>query len=152
VIAWFEVAPALTSTSVSGSIVHQGVVTPANGYSISYPAFGLNKTGAGAMAMTITNKSASVTGGYPSAAFLQFTGTAPTGSITVKGQGFTSDDGFTGCPGAGPGKVGRWDDYGAATVDSDTGFFYTANEMIPNPAVYPRGHSANWGTFITQLH
>jgi hypothetical protein len=21
-----------------------------------------------------------------------------------------------------------------------------------NPAVYPRGHSARWGTFITQLH
>ncbi len=152
VIAWFEVAPALTSTSVSGSIVHQGVVAPPNGYSISYPAFGLNKTGAGAMGMTVTNKSASVAGGYPSAAFLQFTGTAPTGSLTVSGPGFTSDDGFTGCPAAGPGKVGRWGDYGAATVDSDTGHFYTANEMIPNPTKYPRGHSANWGTFITQLH
>jgi len=91
VIAWFDVAPALTSTSVSGSIVHQGVVTPANGYSISYPAFGLNKTGAGAIGMTITNKSASVAGGYPSAAFVQFTGTAPTGSITVTGLGFTSE-------------------------------------------------------------
>jgi hypothetical protein len=151
VIAWFEVAPTLTSTSVSGSIVHQGVVAPPNGYSISYPAFGLNKTGAGAMGMTITNKSASVAGGFPSAAVLQFTGTAPTGAITVTGQGFTSDDGFTGCPGAGPGQVGRWGDYGAATVDSETGFFYTANEMIPNPTTHPRGQFANWGTFITQL-
>ena len=152
VIAWFEVAPALTSTSVSGSIVHQGVVTPANGYSISYPAFGLNKTGAGAMGMTITNKSASAVGGYPSAAVLQFTGTAPTGSITVSGPGFTSDDGFSGCQGPGPGQVGRWGDYAAATVDSDTGFFYTANEMIPNPTTFPRGDLANWGTFITHLH
>ena len=64
----------------------------------------------------------------------------------------TAIDGFTGCPGPGPGKVGRWGDYGAATVDSVTGYFYTANEMIPNPTTYPRGTFANWGTFITQLH
>ena len=103
------------------------------------------------MGMTITNKSPSVAGGYPSAAFLQFTGTAPTGSITVSGPGFTSDDGFSGCQGPGPGQVGRWGDYAAATVDSVTGFFYTANEMIPNPTTFPRGQFANWGTFITQL-
>ena len=152
VIAWFEVRPTLTKTSVSGSIVHQGVVIPPSGYSISYPAFGLSKGGAGAMGMTITNTSASAAGGYPSAAFIQFTGTAPTGAIIVSGPGFTSDDGFSGCPGAGPGQVGRWGDYGAATVDSETGFVYTANEMIPNPQTFPRGGLANWGTFITQTH
>jgi hypothetical protein len=152
VIAWFEVHPTLT-TSLSASIVHQGLVVPGTGYSISYPAFGLNKTGAGAMGMTITNKSKSVAGGFPSAAFIQFTGSATTGSVIVSGQGATSDDGFTGCPGAGPGKTGRWGDYGAATVDAKTGFFYTANEMIPNPTTFPRRTSAaNWGTFITQLH
>jgi hypothetical protein len=32
------------------------------------------------------------------------------------------------------------------------GFFYTANEMIPNPKTFPRGVYENWGTFITQLH
>ena len=117
VLAWFEVAPSLTSSSVSGSIVNQGYVVPPNGYSISYPAFGLKVTGAGVLGMTITNTSASVAGGYPSAAVLEFTGTAPTGSIFVTGQGSTSDDGFTGCPGEGPGQVGRWGDYGAATVD-----------------------------------
>ena len=71
--------------------------------------------------------------------------------MIVSGPGFTSDDGFTGCtpPGA---PVGRWSDYGAATVDAKTGFFYTANEMIPNPKTFPRGQGTNWGTFITQLH
>jgi len=67
----------------------------------------LNKTGAGAMGFTLTNKNASAPGGYPSAGVIQFTGTA-TGSIIVDGQGQTSDDGFSGCRAPGPGKVGRW--------------------------------------------
>lgn len=152
VIGWFEMHPTLTATALSASIVHQGIVVPPDGYSISYAAFGLNKTGAGALGMTITNKSGAVAGGYPSAAFMQFSGTAFTGPITITGQGFTSDDGFTGCPGSGPGKVGRWGDYAAATVDAVTGYIYTVNEMIPNPARYTRATAANWGTFITQLH
>jgi len=120
---------------------------------VIYPAFGLNKSTAGALGMTITNKSKSVTGGYPSASYIQFTGSGfSPNTIFVTGPGFTSDDGFTGCPKAGPGKVGRWGDYGAAVVDAKTGYFYTANEMIPNPKNFPRGHFANWGTFITQLH
>ena len=151
VLAWFEVAPSLTSSSVSGSVVTQGYVVPPNGYSLIYPAFGLNKTGAGALGMTITNPTEfSAAALYPSAAVLEFTGTAPTGAIFVTGQGSTSDDGFTGCPLGGRRGVGRWGDYGAATVDSVTGYFYAANEMIPNPSVYPRGTFANWGTFITQ--
>jgi hypothetical protein len=153
VLAWFEVHPTLTPSSLSASIVHQGFVFPPNGFSISYPAFGLNKTGAGAMGMTITNNSTSAPI-FPSAAFIQFTGAATGTSITIPagGRGVTSDDGFTGCPGPGPGRVGRWGDYAAATVDAKTGFFYTANEMIPNPIRFPRGRFTNWGTFITQLH
>ena len=97
-IAWFELHPTLTKTSLSASIVHQGYLVPANGYSISYPAFGLNKAGAGALGFTQTNKSARVPGGYPSASVIQFTGTGFSGNILVTGQGATSDDGFTGCP------------------------------------------------------
>jgi hypothetical protein len=150
VIAWFELHPSLTSVSVSASIVHQGLVVPPNGFSVSYPAFGLKRTGAGAMGMTIVNK----TNVFPSAAFIQFTGSATTATITIPagGKGVTSDDGFSGCPRAGPGQTGRWGDYGAATVDAKTGFLYTANEMIPNPTTFRRGKSTNWGTFITQLH
>ncbi len=119
---------------------------PGAGYSISFPAFGLNKSGAGVLGMTITNQSANVTGGYPSAAYIQFTGAAMTGSILVTGKGTASDDGFSGCPGAGPGQVGRWGDYGAAT-DAATGYFYTANEYIGGK----RGTYSNWGTSIMQL-
>ncbi len=152
IIDWFEVHPTLNSSGLSASIVSQGRVVPPSGYSISYPAFGLRASGAGYMGFTITNVNASVAGGYPSAAVLQFDGSATTGQILVTGQGATSDDGFTGCGGSGPGTVGRWGDYGAAVVDAATGYIYTANEMIPDPALFTRGMYANWGTFITQIH
>jgi hypothetical protein len=152
VVAWFVLTPTVTSTgTVSATIYKQGYVVPTNGYSLSYPEFGLNKTGAGVMGFTETNKSASVAGGYPSASIVQFTGTGTTGSIFITGQGKTSDDGFSGCGVPGPGQVGRWGDYGAATVDAATGYYYTGNEMIPYKTVAP-GQYANWGTFITQLH
>lgn len=152
VIAWFGLTPSVTSTgTVSATIFKQGYVVPGKGYSVSYPAFGLSKSGAGAIGFTETNKSATVPGGYPSAAFIQFTGSATTGGIIIKGQGKTSDDGFSGCLNPGPGQVGRWGDYGAATVDSATGYFYVVNEMIPFKTV-ATAQAANWGTFITQLH
>lgn len=154
IIDWFEVDPDLSGSKLTASIVHQGRVVPPDGYSITYPAFGLRKNGAGVMGFTITNSSAAVAGGYPSAALIEFDGTATSGGIIVSGQGYTSDDGFTGCLGIGPGPggVGRWGDYGAAVVDAATGYLYTANEMIPNPALYTRGFYANWGTFITQIY
>jgi hypothetical protein len=152
IIDWFEVHPDLSGSGLSASIVHQGRIVPPKGYSVSYPAFGLHKSGAGVVGFTITNSSATVAGGYPSAALMEFDGTAPTGGIIVSGQGFTSDDGFTGCGAPGPGTVGRWGDYGAAVVDAATGYMYTANEMIPNPALFARGFYANWGTFITQIY
>jgi len=148
VIAWFALTPSVSSIGVpSATVFNQGFVIPPNGFSLSYPAFGLNKTGDGAMGFTVTNNSML----FPSAAFIQFAGTAPTGPIVITGQGQASDDGFTGCPGPGPGQVGRWGDYGAAVVDAKTGFYYTANEMIPFKTV-ATGQLANWGTFITQLH
>jgi len=151
IIDWFEVAPTLTSSTFSASLVNQGQIVPPNGYSITYPAMGLLKSGAGVIGFTITNPNRTVAGGFPSAALMQFNGTAPTGSIIVSGKGYTSDDGFTGCGAAGPGTVGRWGDYGAAVVDAATGHMYTANEMIPDPNVYTRGEFANWGTYITQV-
>jgi hypothetical protein len=152
VLAWFELLPTLGATSLSARIVNQGYVVPADGYSISYPAFGLNRAGAGTLGMTITNINGAVVGGFPSAAVINFTGVAPDGPFVIAGSGFTSDDGFTGCPKNLPGAVGRWGDYAAATVDAATGFSYTANEMIPDPAQFTRGAVSNWGTFITQTH
>lgn len=152
VLAWFILQPSLTSSpSLTAHIVAQGYVVPPSGYSLSYPAFAIRKSGAGLIGMSITNPDPNVAGGFPSAGFIQFSG-FPKGNIVVSGQGATSDDGFTGCPFAGPGQVGRWGDYGAATVDAATGFFYVANEYIPDPKEFPRGFGTNWGTFITQVH
>jgi hypothetical protein len=113
-VAWFALKPSVNGSGVpSASIVHQGYVVAPNGYSLLYPAFGLNKSGAGALGLSITNQSANVHGGFPSAGFIQFNGTGTTGKVLVSGQGIASDDGFTGCD-MGPGGVGRWGDYGAA--------------------------------------
>jgi hypothetical protein len=148
-VAWFALTPSVDSTGhPSASIFKQGYVVPPNGYSIINPAFGLSKSGAGALALSITNTSQNVPGGFPSAGLVQFTGKTHTGGIIVSGQGITSDDGFTGCMGTSPpGGVGRWGDYGVATVDAATGFFYVANENISGA----RTVATNWGTFITQL-
>lgn len=148
-LAWFAVKPSVDATGhPSASIFRQGYVVPPNGYSLLNPAFGLDKSGAGFLGFTITNQSKDVPGGFPSAALIQFTGTAPAGSILVSGQGIAADDGFTGClPGTPLPQVGRWGDYGAAAVDAATGIFYVANENISGA----RGVATNWGTFITQI-
>jgi len=147
-VAWFALKPSVDSAGhPSASIFRQGYVVPPNGYSLLNPAFGLDKSGAGFLGLSITNTSKTVPGGFPSAGVIQFTGIGTTGRIIVSGQGITSDDGFTGCD-AGPlVAVGRWGDYGAATVDAATGFFYTANENISGARTF----ATNWGTFITQI-
>ena len=136
VIAYFVLTPSATKTSVSAKIAAQGYITPAAGYSLSYPGIALDKTGTGVIGTTIVNKSAKVAGGYPS------TGT---------GQGAASDDGFTGYSGS-MAVVGRWGDYASAVVDAATGYYWTGNEYIPNTKQFPRGQYANWGTYITQVH
>ncbi len=146
VIAWFSV-------DVSGAtptLKKQGYIVPPDGYSISYPGLALNRGGNGYVGFTITNPDKNVAGGFPSTAVAPFThGTV--GSITVTGQGGATDDGFTAYAAFGGSGVGRWGDYASAVVDPNTGIFYTANEFIPDPNVYPRGVFANWGTFVTAI-
>ncbi len=150
VIAYFAVKPTVSSTGmVSASIAAQGYVVPGNGYSISYPDLALDKTGTGLIGMSICHNTTGVPGAYPSTAFVEFTGNAPTGAIIIKGKGNTADDGFTGYGSTG---IGRWGDYGGATQDAKTKHYWTANEFIPNATKFPRGTYANWGTFITQAH
>ena len=152
VLAWFIFRPTLTSSpSLTASILAQGYVIPPDGYSLIYPAFAVNKAGTGVIGFTVSNPDANAPGGFPSAAFIEFAG-FPRGNIIVTGQGATSDDSATGCRRPGPGGVAAWGDYGAGTVDSATGFFYIANEYIPDPTVFPRIETNNWGTFITRVH
>jgi hypothetical protein len=153
VLAWFVVNPAVPVTD--STIANQGYVVPPNGYSLLNPAFGLNNTGDGLLGFSITNPNQSLRGGFPSAGVIQMSGGAPVfpaggtfPQIYVTGVGQSSDQGFTGCYSGNVGAVGRWGDYGAATVDSATGLFYAANEYIPGAASW--GGGSNWGTYITQ--
>jgi hypothetical protein len=151
VLAWFVFRPTLTRThSLTANIVAQGYVIPPDGYSLIYPAFAVNKAGTGLIGFTVSSPDANAPGGFPSAAFIEFAG-FPRGNIIVTGQGATSYDQLAACLGPGPGGVAPWGDYGAATVDAATGFFYIANEYIPDPTVFPRSENGNWGTFITQV-
>jgi hypothetical protein len=146
-IAWFAIKPSIDSTGrLSASMFKQGYIVPPSGYSLLNPAFGLDRSGAGVLGFTITNRSESAPGGFPSAAFIPFNGKRPVGQIIISGEGIASDDGYTGCTGGAP-FVGLWGTYGAATVDAATGYYYTANENISGE----RTPNTNWGTFITQL-
>lgn len=149
IVAWFAITPSVSNTGIPSAVITaQGYVVPGDGYSLLYPAFALNKTGAGILGFTIANISQSVPGGFPSTAFMQVGPAGPAGSIMIAGQGITSDDGFTGCNPSSPTyPVGRWGDYGAAVVDAATGRFYAANENISGA----RGTFSNWGTFVTRL-
>jgi hypothetical protein len=153
VLLWFKLKPTVDGlgnvTSVTGT---QGYIVPPTGYSLSYPAFGLHKAGDGVLGMTISNRSATALGGFPSAAFIKFNRAAPVGNILVSGAGVQPADDFSGCPSP-PGAeegIARWGDYGAAVVDAASGKFFIANEYIPKKSIAnPLTTSTNWGTFVT---
>lgn len=152
VIAYFVVKPSVGATgTLSGAIASQGYVIPPTGYSIAYPGLAINKSGIGVLGMSIVNSNAKAIGGYPSTAAIEFVNGKSLGNLLITGAGATSDDGFTGYSGSSA-VTGRWGDYASATVDPVTGYFWTANEFIPQTATYPRGSAANWGTFVTQIH
>jgi hypothetical protein len=147
-LLWFKLKPTVDAggyvIAVTGT---QGYIVPPTGYSLIYPAFGLHKAGDGVLGMTISNRSAAALGGFPSAAFIKFNGTAPVGNIVVSAAGAQPDDDFSGCPGSGG---ARWGDYSAAVVDAASGRFFIANEYIPKKSIAnPLTKSTNWGTFIT---
>jgi hypothetical protein len=148
IIAWEAVKPSVASNGVpSASILNQGLIVPRTGYSLLDPAFAFNISGTGVLGFSITNESRFVPGGFPSTAVIKFTTTGPTGGLIVSGKGVSSADEFVGCS-LNENGIDRWGDYGAATVDAATGFFYTANENISGP----RGFRTNWGTFITRMN
>ena len=152
VIAWFTVKPTTDSSGVKAKIASQGYIVAPDGYSLSYPGIALGAKGQGIIGTTITNISAAVPGGLPSAGYISFNPSGGAGKVyTVSGPGGATDDGFTGYFGAGPAGVGRWGDYSSATVDPTTGTLYVGNEYIPDENMYPRGTFANWGTFITEV-
>jgi hypothetical protein len=151
-LLWFKLKPTVDGLgNVTAVTATQGYIFPPTGYSLIYPAFALHKAGDGVLGVTISNRSAAAIGGFPSAAFIRFNGTAPVGNILVSGKGFQADDDFSACspPPVGDG-ISRWGDYGAAVVDAASGKFFIANEYIPKRSTAnPLTAVTNWGTFVT---
>ncbi len=142
-IAWFIVAPTMSSGGqVGGSIVKQGYVAP-QGASVLFPSIGVNPAGKGVMVFTLTGEDF-----FPSAAYVTIDALSGTGDIHIAGAGALPEDGFTGYHFFGsPDRTARWGDYSAAVADG-TGRIWIATEYIPD---LPRTLLANWGTFIAAV-
>ncbi len=137
--AWFEITPTLTSKGVAATVANQGYVT-AGKQNLIYPVIALNKNGQGDMAFTLSGP-----GYFPSAAYITFTPTGPTGRIYVAAKGAAPEDSFT-CYSAfvGPNYGGcRWGDYSMGVAMGSR--IYLATEMIPNSS---RDYLTNWGTYV----
>jgi len=98
---------------------------------------GLDKAGNGAMTFTLVGPTY-----YPSAAYIKFSTSGPSGPIQVAAAGVAPEDGFSCYRAFGGDGVCRWGDYSTA-VAAD-GAIFMATEYIPGP----RTDFANWGTFI----
>lgn len=142
-VAWFVLTPTLSSTSsstsLSASVSSQGYVSVA-GQNLIYPDVVVNASGHGFIDFTLSGPAY-----FPSAAYVAFGPTGPSGSIHVAGAGAAPEDGFT-CYSAyvGPNYGGcRWGDYsGGAVMGSRV---YMATEMIPASS---RDLLTNWGTYV----
>ncbi|MDQ1752746.1 MAG: hypothetical protein QOE71_3802 [Pseudonocardiales bacterium] len=140
--AWFQVTP---SAGGGGSVTAQGYIS-VSGASFIFPAIALTASGSGAIVGTYSGPKS-----FPSAAFVRFSASQPTGPVVINGSGARPEDGFT-CYQALIGdsaKRGcRWGDYSAAVAEDPT-HIVMATEFIPNA---PRSTFMNWGTLISRVH
>ena len=139
---WYELAPSIRGGAVSAGLAAEGSVA-VRGQSLLYPDLAVNASGVGDMVFTLTGSKF-----YPSAAYVAFGGSGPTGNVQIAAAGSGPEDGFT-CyayyVGANYGGC-RWGDFsGAVAVGSSV---WMATEYIP-PAV-ARDTFTNWGTFVFQ--
>jgi hypothetical protein len=137
--AWFAIAPSLSGTTLSATVTDEGYVAVA-GQSLIYPVIAVNASGQGFIAFTLSGKNY-----YPSAAYVQFGPSGPTGPIHVAAMGAGPEDSFT-CYAAfvGPNYGGcRWGDYSMGVAMGSR--VYLATETVPNSA---RDYLTNWGTFV----
>jgi hypothetical protein len=140
--AWFQVSPSL---GTRGTVTAQGYIS-VSGASFIFPAISVTASGAGAIVGTYSGPKS-----FPSAAFVRFSSSHPTGPVIINGVGANPEDGFT-CYKAFAGdsaKNGcRWGDYSAAVAE-DANHIVMATEFIPNA---PRSTLMNWGTLVSRVH
>jgi len=136
---WFVLSP--PSGSSAASLVHEGNLG-VSGQSLLYPDVVVNGSGVGDVVFTLTGSNY-----FPSAAFIPFGNSGPTGSVQVVGAGSGPEDGFT-CyayfVGANFGGC-RWGDYSGGVAVGST--VWMATEYIPPAST--RDFYTNWGTFVS---
>lgn len=124
-IAWFILSPQLSSTSVSGSVILQGIFGLANN-NLTYPAVGVTASGRGLIAFTVLGND-----NFPSAGYSSLDAHAGAGDVHLIASGLGPDDGFTAYKAfLNPGQRfrTRWGDYGYTALDGNS--IWIASEYI----------------------
>jgi hypothetical protein len=131
-IAWYIINPAAGGGPLSHMPILQGIVGVA-GTDLTYPAIGVNASGRGVVAFTLTGDTDN-----PSAAYASIDALAGVGDVHLIAAGAAASDTFTGYRQQLNPRRPRWGDYGAASVDGNT--IWIASEYIPNACSY-----TDWG-------
>jgi hypothetical protein len=140
-VAYFIATPMITNGVLGASIANQGYIS-AEDASVAFPAIGVNNSGQGVVAMSLSGG-----GYYPSAAYARINEGGKQGPVTVAQAGSNPEDGFTCYDAFGDSDACRWGDY-SASVAGPTGQIWSATEFIGNDA---RTALANWSTFVWRV-
>ena len=161
-IAFYIINPSVTSASVSGSVVQQGVLALADN-NLTYPAVGVTASGRGVIAFTVLGPGGTTNpGNFPSAGFAALDALVGAGPLQIAAAGLGPDDGFTSYKAFVGNGRNRWGDYGAAVADGNT--IWIASEYIAQTCTFSQYISApfgscggtraslgNWATRISQV-
>lgn len=166
-IAYFILTPTSTTSSVTGTVVLQGVIGLVNN-DLTYPAVGVTASGRGVIAFSLlgAGDGGSDPGNFPSAAYVPLDAHVGAGSISVVASGSGPDDGFTSYKAEVGNGRNRWGDYGATFTLGNS--IWVASEYIGQTCTFSayiaapfggcpvngagtRTALANWYTRITEL-
>jgi hypothetical protein len=158
-IAWFDVTPSWSGSTLGGSMAAQGYVAVQND-NVVFPSVAANADGNVLVAFTLIGLDY-----YPSAAYAWLDPENGTGDVNVVSWGVGPQDGFTGYITLDPvdHSIARWGDYSAAVSD-EAGNLWLATETINQSCsfsqflaspVFTCGNTrtiyANWGTTIAEV-
>jgi hypothetical protein len=139
-IAWFSVAPSVSSKAVSADIRRQGYLA-GRGSFLSFPSIGVNDIGRGVVAFSAMGRNL-----FPSAGWTRISKDGTGGAVRLARTGFRPEDGFSCYTQFSGGDEAdcRWGDY-SASFALPNGDVWSAAEFIGDDA---RTGGANWGTFV----
>jgi hypothetical protein len=139
-IAWFSVAPSVSSNAVTAEISRQGYLAARNAF-LSFPSMGVNDVGRGVVAFSVMGPNT-----FPSAGWTTVGRHRAGPVVRIAGAGFRPEDGFT-CYtqfAGGDEAECRWGDY-SASFALPNGEVWSAAQYIGDGA---RTTFGNWSTFI----